>query len=95
MRDNVRSELQAQRAMADLPLDDATLDRLAEGIAANLDYAFSIAWSPRWVKGDEPHRWTEGSQHFVECLKCKRITVHPTSVDADRWYEDHSQNGHG
>jgi hypothetical protein len=50
--------------MADLPLDDATLDRLAEGIAANLDYAFSIAWSPRWVKDDEPHRWTEGSQHF-------------------------------
>jgi len=59
LRENIRGELQAQRAMRDLDLDDATLDGLTAAITANVDYGFSVKWQPRWVRGNEPHRWTE------------------------------------
>jgi hypothetical protein len=74
------------------------VEQLASGIAANIDYAFDFHWRPRWVKGDEPHRWSEtadsvGEQHFVECLRCKRITVHPTAEDGVAWHAKHLE-GH-
>lgn len=94
MRDNIRDELAAQKAMADLPLDDVTLDRMADGIATNLDYAFSVAWAPRWVKEGNPHRWVEGPQHFVECLRCQRITAHQSGDEADAWWEAHVRAEH-
>ena len=99
MVDNIRSELLAQRAMRDLPLDDSQVDALANAIAANLDYGFSVSWAPRWVEPGDPHRWTEPMtadqrQHFVECLQCRRITVHPSEADANAWYERHREAEH-
>ena len=99
MRDNIRAELQAQRAMVDLPLDDSTLDRLADGIATNLDYGFSVEWRPRWVKGDEPQRWAEPpgdrpTDHYVECLRCRRITMHGSAAEADAWWASHVRDDH-
>jgi hypothetical protein len=95
LRDNIRGELQAQRAMRDLALDDATLDGLADAITSNVDYGFSVKWAPRWVHGEEPHRWTEPTggaptTWFVECLRCARITAHPSQADSDAWWARHA-----
>lgn len=95
MRANIREQLGVETAIGNLPLDDSTLDRMAEGIATNLDYAFSVAWAPRWVKEGEPHRWVEGTQHFVECTRCRRITAHDASIEADAWWEEHAHAEHG
>src|SRR5437016_1672336 len=46
LRNNIRAELHAQRALRDLDLDDATLDGLADGITSNVDYGFSVKWEP-------------------------------------------------
>ena len=97
LRDNIRAELQAQRAMRDLDLDDATLDGLADGITSNVDYGFSVKWEPKWVHGDEPHRWTEQpgeapTKWFVECVRCKRITAHDSQAEADAWWERHASD---
>jgi hypothetical protein len=80
--------------MARLDLDQRTLDHFADGIVANIDYAFSFHWAPRWVHDGEPHRWTEQpgdapTTWFVECLPCKRITAHSSQADADGWWEHH------
>ena len=74
--------------MADLALDDATLDQLAGGIAYNIEYAFAVRWAPRWVKDGEPHHWTEPegrepTQHFVDCVRCRRLSVHQSATKAD------------
>jgi hypothetical protein len=94
LRDNIREELQAQRAVRDLDLDDATLDGLADAIASNIEYVFSVEWAPNWADGGR--RWTEPpgdlpTTWFVECRRCKRITVHPSSAEADAWWERHHQ----
>lgn len=80
--------------MRDLHLDETTLDALAKAIATNVEYAFDVKWAPRWAKEGDPHRWVErspsaGESHFVECLRCKRITVHPTAEKADEWWSSH------
>jgi hypothetical protein len=81
--------------MRGLDVGDAALDGIADGIVANVDYAFSVKWSPRWVPDGEPHRWTEASadgatRWFVECLRCKRLTAHDSEVEADAWGEQHA-----
>lgn len=97
LRGNIREELRAQTAMGDLPLDEIVIERLAEGIANNVEYAFEVRWSPRWVKDDEPHRWTESSEgrdeHFLECARCRKLWVFQSATEADSWWERHVQ-GH-
>ena len=78
--DDVRTELEAQRAIRGLPLDDATLDGLADNVVTNIEYAFDVNWAPRWIKDGSYHRWIDtppdaAPSHFVECLRCARITV--------------------
>ena len=95
---NIRTELKAQLGMAEIEVPSALVDRLASNIAANIDYAFHFEWRPRWVKGDEPHRWHDTSEsgderYFVECLRCKVITVHATADDRTAWYTNHA-DGH-
>lgn len=92
--ENIRTEINAQLGMARIELPSETVEQLASAIAANIDYAFDFRWRPRWVKDGEPHHWqrsTEsgGEQYFIECLRCKRITVHPTADDATAWYAEH------
>jgi hypothetical protein len=91
---NIRTELHAQLGMARLELDESVIESLAVGIASNIDYAFEFRWRPRWVPSGDAHRWTESSesgdeQHFVECLQCKRITVHESAAEGDAWYAEH------
>jgi hypothetical protein len=45
---NIREELQAQDALQDLGLAPEVLTQLAASVAANIDYAFDVRWSPRW-----------------------------------------------
>jgi hypothetical protein len=85
----IRAELQAQYAIEDHPVDDQLLDVLAQAVATRIDYGFAFRWEPRWIKPGEPHRWTEGREHFVECLACGRTTAHPSDAEATDWYSDH------
>lgn len=99
LEENIRDEIRAQNGTGGLDLDDATIRRLAACIAANVDYAFKIDWQPRWVPSGGPHRWTDsgdgsGDRHFVECLRCKKITMHTTSELAETWYADHRRIEH-
>ena len=80
-----------------MELNQTTVDNLVAGIAANIDYAFEFRWRPRWLKDGDAHRWTEGSEsdeprHFVECLACKRITVHACVDEATAWYVTHTED---
>lgn len=91
---NIRTEINAQLGMSRVELDHSVIEHLAVGIASNIDHAFEFHWRPRWVQSGEAHRWTETSksgddQHFVECLHCKRITVHATAAQGDAWYSQH------
>lgn len=98
LRANIREELSAQRAMGDLPLDQIVIDRLADGIASNIEYAFDVHWAPKWAKNDEPHRWTEAvegrDQYFVECLRCRKVWVFPSVAEADSRWEQHLGEAH-
>jgi Zn ribbon nucleic-acid-binding protein len=85
----VREELQAQAAMNDVMLNIPLLDRMASGVAAQVDYGFDVRWAPKWVKTGDAHRWTEDGEELVECLVCGRTTAHLPPAEADEWYADH------
>lgn len=90
---NIRTEIDAQMAMSQVELDESVIQHLAEGIASSIDYAFEFHWRPRWVKSGDAHHWNEdsesGQQYFVECLRCTRITRHPSALEGDAWYVQH------
>ena len=96
---NIREEIQAQSAGSSLRLTDEDVERLAISIASNVEYGFDVRWAPRWIKGDDPHRWVEGPDttnptYFVECLRHKRITMHESETDATNWWSGHVQAEH-
>jgi hypothetical protein len=57
LEDNIRTELNARNALAGLGLSEQAIDRLAWVIKTELRYAFSVDWSPRWVKPGQLHAW--------------------------------------
>ena len=94
LAENIRTEINAQLGMERIDLDQSVLENLTAGIASSIDYAFEFHWRPRWVRSGDAHRWAAASesgdpQHFVECLRCKRITVHASAAEGDAWYSDH------
>ncbi|WP_182905869.1 hypothetical protein [Microbispora sp. H13382] len=97
---NIRDELVAQKVLHDLDLDDAALDGLAWGIAANLQYAFDVTWAPKWAR--EVHSWVEadagmptGENHCTECLRCGWLTgQNPTKEQAQAEYAEHVSTRH-
>ena len=96
---SIRDELQAQRALRDLALDDQTLDSLSDAIATNIDYGFDVRWAGRWVRRGDPHRWienggTQAESHFGECLSCRVITEHPSVESANEWWSRHQSVAH-
>jgi len=70
LEDNIRTELQAQNALADLGLSQQAITRLARGIAAEVLYAFAVDWSPRWVGPGQVHTWEESGNFFARCPAC-------------------------
>lgn len=70
LEDNIRTELQAQNAMADLGLSQEAIARLARGTAAEVLYAFAVDWSPNWVKPGQVHAWEESGDFFARCPTC-------------------------
>ena len=70
LEDNIRTELQAQNAMADLGLSQEAIARLARGLAAEVLYAFAVDWSPNWVKPGQVHAWEESGDFFTRCPTC-------------------------
>ncbi|MFG1944747.1 hypothetical protein [Nonomuraea sp. NPDC048826] len=97
---NIRDELEAQNALQELSLDAQTLDKLAWAVAANLHYAFDVAWAPKWAH--DVHSWSEpdeglptGESHFSECLRCGWLTGHnPTREQALAEYAGHVSTHH-
>jgi hypothetical protein len=86
----IRDELAVQHGIGRRDLDDASwLDVLSEMLAARVDYGFDVHWAPKWVRPGEPHTWTEAGEFFVECLRCRTTTAHPTDAEARKWYEGH------
>jgi hypothetical protein len=79
---------------AGVDLEQSVIENLAAGIASGIDYAFDFHWRPRWVPRGDAHRWSEVSEsgverHFVECLRCRLITVHAVASEGDAWYSQH------
>lgn len=89
LRDAVRDELTVQHGIAHREIDGAWLDSLADMVLARIEQGFDMAWRPKWVSGGAVHRWAEGDEHFVECLKCRRITAHTSQATADAWSTEH------
>ena len=92
--DNIRTEVNAQLAMAGVDLEQPVIENLAAGIASSIDHAFEFHWRPSWAQRGDAHRWSEVSdsgveRHFVECLRCKLITVHAVAAEGDAWYSQH------
>lgn len=94
LEDNIRTELQAQNAMAGLGLPEAAITRLAHGIAAEVLYAFAIDWSPDWVGPGHAHTWQASGDFFARCPACLQDSPPSKSrEDATAWAADH-QAGH-
>ncbi|MBW3649589.1 MAG: hypothetical protein KY458_03385 [Actinobacteria bacterium] len=99
---NIAEELRAQSALRDLGLSEVTIEEVASAIAVNIDYAFTVAWSPRWVKPGDAHYGMEpdsesptGENHFVECLQCQWVCAsNPSRRDAEQKYGRHLQREH-
>jgi len=70
LEENIRTELQAQNAAADLGLPQEDIARLAWGIATEVLYAFAVDWSPDWVKPGQVHTWQESGDFFARCPAC-------------------------
>lgn len=89
--DNIRGELTAASALNDLSLDDVVIGRLANAVAANVLYAFSVDWSPDWIKPGEIHAWEEASEWFARCSTCLADSPpEPDRETAIRWAADHT-----
>lgn len=96
LRDSVRAELAVQNGMGRLGLTDKVIDRLAEAVAVNVDYAFAVRWSPDWVKVGDLHRWSTDDGFFSRCPEC--LVDSPPSVSAlsaDVWIAAHRRTEHG
>lgn len=95
LRDNVRREVLVQNGMWSLGLSDEAVDRLADSIAVNVDYAFAIQWSPDWVKDGELHLWGDDGEHFARCPECLIDSPGSASEPAARaWVAEHRQTEH-
>lgn len=70
LEDNVRTELRVMNSMLELDLSDATIERLVEGVASGVLYAFNVDWSPDWMKPGQVHAWEEGGVFFARCSGC-------------------------
>ena len=69
---NVRTEIEIWNGARNAGLTDEQIQELAGSIAANVDYAFAVDWSPDWIKPGEVHSWEEGDGHFARCPTCLR-----------------------
>ncbi len=95
LRANVRAEVLVQNGMWSLGLSDETVDRLAESIAVNVDYAFSIRWSPDWVKDGDLHQWDDDGEHFARCPECLIDSpASPSEPAARAWVAEHRRVEH-
>jgi hypothetical protein len=99
LTENILDELASCNGLMALGLDDRTLRELAKQVAVNIDYAFTVTWSPKWVKSGEPHVWSEtsstGVSHFAECLLCGAVMAEPTPEAAHAAHRDHLTYRHG
>ena len=99
LTENILDELVSFNGLMVLGLEDRTLRELAKQVAVNIDYAFNVTWSPKWVKSGEPHVWSEASStgvcHFAECLLCGVVMTQPTREAAQAAYRDHLKGRHG
>lgn len=97
--ENILTELRVQNAGRRLNLPDPVVAGLAEGLLAEVRYAFDVRWAPKWVRSGDPHKWSEPGDggttaHYVDCIRCRRLSVHPGPAEADAWYAEHARANH-
>lgn len=91
--ENVRTELQVTNVGFDLRLSEETIERLMEGVTAGLVYAFSIDWSPGWVKPGDVHRWEESGRFIARCGVCLMDSpAFPDERPAIEWAHAHEDS---
>ncbi|WP_185996191.1 hypothetical protein [Nocardioides campestrisoli] len=93
LESNVRTELQVTNGGFELGLSDETIERLMQGVTSGLLYAFTIDWSPDWVKPGDVHHWEEAGRFFARCGVC--LADSPPSHDeqtAMAWAHSHEKS---
>jgi hypothetical protein len=70
LEDCVRTELQVINGALELGLSDAAVEQLMLGVTSGVLYAFSVDWSPDWVKPGQVHGWEENGVFFARCSRC-------------------------
>ena len=94
LRFAVRDELAAQHGIGRRCADDAWIEVLADMVVARIDYGFDVRWAPTWLKGSQVHRWIEDGEHYVDCVRCRRLTSHASDADATAWHAEHERVVH-
>ncbi|BCB88703.1 hypothetical protein [Phytohabitans suffuscus] len=84
LEDSVRTELQVINRALELGLGDATIEQLTSGVTSGVLSAFSVDWSPDWVKPGQVHAWEENGAFFARCsdghLRPHMRTILPPAV---------------
>jgi hypothetical protein len=90
LEDNIRTELRVQNDATDLGLPQEAIARLAWAVTAEVLYAFSVDWSPDWVKPGQVHTWQESVDFFARCPACLQDSpAAGTPQDAAAWAASH------
>jgi hypothetical protein len=87
---NIRTEIEIWEGARDAGLTEEQVEELAGAIAASVDYAFAVDWSPDWVRSGEVHSWEEGGGHIARCSVCLLDSPPcPTRAEAVAWARGH------
>jgi hypothetical protein len=90
LQDNIRTELQARNAVDDLGLSQEAIADLADLIADGVLAAFTVDWSPRWVRPGEIQTWQDSGDFFARCPACLQDSPPSKTVgQAAAWAVNH------
>ena len=92
LEDRVREELRVTDSAYGLGLSDEAIERLTEGVAAGVLYAFSVDWSPNWVRKGDVHAWEDAGVWFARCGDCLLDSPGAkTRAEAAAWARAHEE----
>lgn len=90
LQSNILEQLDAENALRDLGLEAQAMESLAWALTANIQYAFDVRWSPKWVPKGSPHIWTQSGETFALCNECLAESRALSSAKQARsWFASH------
>lgn len=94
LEDNVLTELQVANAALELGLSDEAVENIMQMVTSQVLYAFSVDWSPDWVKPGDVHAWQDDNAWHARCPGCLLDSPPSDSRNnAARWAHEH-EAGH-